>query len=931
MNKKIISIVLSLCVLFSCFAGGSFTSNAVIAEQETSSASTETQNKIQGSAILHCFDWSYNSIKSNLQDIKDAGYTAVQTSPVQPPKDYNSGWTDQSGQWWKLYQPISISIADGNTWLGTKAELKSLCDEAEKMGIKVIVDIVANHMANVSGTGNNMSDISSQVDSTLRNNADYWHINSIWASDSSRYDMTQGSIGQPDLNTGNSYIQQAYKNLLIELIGLGVDGFRFDAAKHIELPTDSDCGSQFWPTVINGSQASTSEEIFYYGEILNSCGTSISNYTEYMSITDNYSGDRALVAANSSNASGLANSSYAKGADASKSVLWAESHDTYMGDSGSAGLKSTKDVSDASIVKAWAIVGSRADSTSLYFARPASTMGSASADTTWKSTAVAEVNKFKNYFDGQTEALSSSGSIAYNERGTSGVVLVNCSGTSTSVSVKANKMKDGTYKDHITGNTFTVSGGQITGQIGSTGVAVVYNEVSSPYASVTPGSQTYDTDTLKLTLNYTNATSGQYSINGGAYQSYTNGQTITIGAGLAYGTVTTVKVKATDGTTTSQEQTYTYTKEEPGKTLKIYFDNSSYNWNTVYVYVYNLNTSESNASWPGVQMQIDSSTGYYYEVPENLENGYAIFTESSDATNNRYPADQEQGLAINSTAKIFKANHVWTDYSEPVPTTVPATTVPITTAPATTAPTTEPVTDPPVADFTVEAKSNIANTVSEIYSTKNDSKITVTYKLKSSQLLSGAQWQLTYDKAKLRLSSSNYDSNGELKVMPVADSVGNVVANLPESGRIKGNFQGSTNAYDFTNESVLVKVDFDILASGSATVNLDVQYITYFKGTAQLVTMVDDSAKTSNYNASASIVLSEPSDTPITKLPGDANLDGNVDIKDAAAIQLSLAKLASEFNEQQKLNADVNEDGEVNIKDAALVQLMLAHLINSYK
>ena len=45
----------------------------------------------------------------------------------------------------------------------------------------------------------------------------------------------------------------------------------------------------------------------------------------------------------------------------------------------------------------------------------------------------------------------------------------------TNVSVKANRMTDGTYKDQITGNTFRVSGGTITGRIGSTGIAVVYN------------------------------------------------------------------------------------------------------------------------------------------------------------------------------------------------------------------------------------------------------------------------------------------------------------------------------------------------------------------------------------------------------------------------------------------------------------------------
>lgn len=696
MNKKIISIVLTVCMLVSCLAVGSFSTQAVTTDvQSVSSGDQGPQAEIQGANILHCFNWSYNSIKANLKAIKDAGYTAVQTSPVQAPKDYSASWTDQNGQWWKLYQPITLSIADGNTWLGTKAELKALCTEAENYDIKVVVDIVANHMGNISGTGNNMSDISTQVESEIRNNSSYWHLNSIWANDGSRYDMTQGSIGEPDLNTGNSYIQNRVKNLLIDCINQGVDGFRFDAAKHIELPTDSGCGSDFWPTVINGSQSSTSQKIFYYGEILNGCGTDISNYTKYMSITDNYTSDSKLVAANSSDASGLAGSSYSKGAAPNKNVLWVESHDTYMGDSGSAGYKNTKNISNTSIVKAWAIVGSRANASSLFFARPASKMGDASSDTTWKSTAVSEVNKFKNYFASESEYLSSSGSVAYNERGTSGVVISKLDGAG-SVSLTAKKMASGTYKDQVSGNIFTVSNGKISGTVGSSGVAVVYNvEEPGPSVTVNPGSSSYKTDTLSVKLNYNNsAKSGWYSIDGGAYKSFTDGQTITIGSGAAYGTVTTLSVKASDGSTTSEPVSYTYTKVDPSATQKIYFDNSSYNWSSVYAYIYSGSTS--NGAWPGTKMTLDSATGYYViEVPEAFAEGNVIFTESETASTNRYPADMEPGLSIGGKTMIFKANHEWSEYTAVQPTTAAPTTQPTTAQPTTAQPTTQPTTAQP--------------------------------------------------------------------------------------------------------------------------------------------------------------------------------------------------------------------------------------------
>ncbi len=715
MNKKIMSMVLTAAMLLSGTAVGSFTTqaktiddNSVSAQNVVSSVGSGDQgpqDSVQGSAVLHCFDWSYNTIKANLAAIKAAGYTAVQTSPVQPAKDYKASWTDQDGQWWKLYQPIDIKIADaGQTWLGSKAELKALCDEAEKYGIKVIADIVVNHMANITDDyGNSANNRSALIPAELRNNNSYWHVNNTWADDNSRWNMTQGSIGQPDLNTGNSYIQQRVKDLLIDCINQGVDGFRFDAAKHIELPTDSGCASNFWPTVINGSQSSTSNDIYYYGEILNGAGTAITNYTKYMSITDTYSGDLSLVSANSKNASGLANSNYSKGAGDSKSVIWVESHDTYMGDSGSAGLKNTKSVSSSTVVKAWAIVGSRANSTALYFARPSATMGAASTDTSWKSTAVAEVNKFKNYFDGESEYLSSSGDVAYNERGTSGVVISKLSGGG-SVSLPAKKMTAGTYKDQVSGSTFTVANGKITGTVGSSGVAVVYNaKPAGPSASVTPGSTSYKTDTYTLTLKYSNATSGQYSIDNGAYTSFTNGQTITIGKGAAYGTVTKVNVKASNASTTSDVATYTYTKVDPAQGQYVYFDNSSYKWSNVYAYIYAPVGEEvvENAKWPGVKMTMDSSGYYSIEVPENLSNGSVIFTESDSATTNRYPADGEEGMQLSGKSMLFGANHSWKEFSHQPATTAPKTTAPVTTAPKTTAPVTTiaPATTTPIGSL----------------------------------------------------------------------------------------------------------------------------------------------------------------------------------------------------------------------------------------
>ena len=474
--RRHISVLLSLVMVLGMLA----VMPAATASADTA-YETYAQDTVQGGAVLHCFNWSYNNIKAALPDIARAGYTAVQTSPVQRPKDYNSSWTDMVNQWWKLYQPLGLSIAaNGTTWFGTKAELTSLCTEAEKYNIKVVVDIVVNHLGNNGTDGGTYDYINSSVESDLKNR-NYYHTNNTRINENSRYNITQYHLGMPDLNTGNSYVQQRAQGLLEECISCGVDGFRFDAAKHIEVPTDSsDFASDFWPNILNGATAYAEqngyEKPFYYGEILGSAGPNfgISNYTGYMAVTDNQTGDRALDKAYWTAADELADANYMKGASAEKSVLWVESHDTYMGNSGSAGFSNTRDITSDVLTKAWAIVGARADSTSLFFARPNEVMGSASTDTTWKSNAVAEINKFKNHFNGTNEYLSSSGKTAYIERGTKGIVISKLDGGGA-VELSVHQMQDGTYKDQITNNIFTVANGKITGAVGSTGVAVVYN------------------------------------------------------------------------------------------------------------------------------------------------------------------------------------------------------------------------------------------------------------------------------------------------------------------------------------------------------------------------------------------------------------------------------------------------------------------------
>ena len=401
MLRKLVSIVAAATLLTSSLAF-SFSVSAAEADVDSSVASEpKIQEKSEDGVILHAFNWSYNSIKENLPQIAAAGYSTVQTSPVTQPKDFGMS-VDVSMQWSKLYQPVSMQIAQ-SSWLGTREELAALCTEADKYGVKIIVDIVANHMANykdpTSGTinKNKLSDEVKTYEPTLYNGySTYFHSETSNASDSSTHLMVQGHVSDcPDLNTGNSTVQSKMLALLKDCIDCGVDGFRFDAAKHIETEKDGSDASSFWANTLDQAKSyykskNGGKELFAYGEILNGIGNrDLSGYTNRMRVTENKYSDNitAGVAKGSTNMASSTN--YQLSGSASKAVVWAESHDTYMGESGSSSYSNTSGITDAQIARAWAIVAARKGSTPLFFARPGSAMmGQAAGDLSYKSTAV---------------------------------------------------------------------------------------------------------------------------------------------------------------------------------------------------------------------------------------------------------------------------------------------------------------------------------------------------------------------------------------------------------------------------------------------------------------------------------------------------------------------------------------------------------------
>lgn len=665
-----------LSASLSAFVSGSFGVQAAESSPTVSANKYKLKDNIQDGVILHCFDWTYNDIKAELPKIAKAGFTSIQTSPAQP---------NGTGTWYWLYQPISFSI--GTNGIGTKAELQSLCDEADKYGIKVIVDVVANHLR---GDHNN-------IDNDLKP-SEYWHTFGGGIDWKNRWQVTHGSIGMPDIATENPFVQQKVCNYVQELKSVGVDGLRWDAAKHIGVPSE---GDDFWKSV-------TQYGLYNYGEILGgpddrSTGNEdiMKEYTDYISVTDSNYGKELRDSFNSGKAPDSSGNWSEKGISNDKLLYWGESHDTW---SNNKDWGFSNEMSQNVIDRAYAVAASRNKVTALYFSRPSSTnkdsikMGE-KGSTHFTSSEVAQINKFHNAMDGKADYYTVSDGCSVITRKDGGAVIVKGSGSGeVSVENGGGYAKPGTYTDAVSGNTFTITSSTISGTIGSSGIAVVYDaEPEGPSASVTPGSTNYNTDELTLTLNCKNAKNAQYSIDDGAFVNYTNGQKITIGTNLAYDTVTTVTVKASDGKTTSDPETYTYTKVDPNAVKVVAYDNSSTKWSKVNAYFWSDDNKEMT-SWPGKKMTDKGNNIFDIEVPDGAK--YVIFNNGDSQTDD---------LRIADGNKIY-SNGSWQNYStvKPTqPTTAPSTTVrpttiatqPTTTQPATTQPaTTQPSTTQPATE-----------------------------------------------------------------------------------------------------------------------------------------------------------------------------------------------------------------------------------------
>lgn len=432
--------------------------------------------------ILHVWSWNFPTIAENMKQIAEAGYTMLQTSPVQEcynpegkiTKIFDGGGPE--GSWYYYYQPTDWKV--GNPILGTREQMKEMMDSAMKYNVKVLVDVLPNH------TAFDIDAVSDEFFEAVGGRDKMYHSNGLVPirdyNDRAQCTL-EGTGALPDVNTENPAFQKYYMEFVNDLLAMGVRGFRYDTAKHIGVhsdPVDTASGvkeNDFWDVAtgrksVKGVKlALPYDSLFVYGEVLQDRNVPEQEYADYFGQTASSYGHVLREALEKGNALDIDLVNWYHQAAPEYLTTWVESHDTYCNAHESAHL------TDDQIRTGWVFLTARQNGVPLFFSRPMNStrdnywgdnvIGARGNDEFFHPEVVA-VNKFRCAMEGQKEDIrqTDNGEVLVVNRGKKGAAVVNISGIANFVDVPTG-LPNGNYRDEVYGKEFKVKNGRLHGLV----------------------------------------------------------------------------------------------------------------------------------------------------------------------------------------------------------------------------------------------------------------------------------------------------------------------------------------------------------------------------------------------------------------------------------------------------------------------------------
>ncbi|MDX6739268.1 carbohydrate-binding module family 20 domain-containing protein [Actinocorallia sp. A-T 12471] len=218
------------------------------------------------------WEWNWDSVSAACTNhLGPAGYGAVQ---VAPPQESVSLPTSDDGvhPWWEVYQPVSYKL---ESRFGTRAEFAAMVTACHAAGVRVYVDAVVNHMAGTNNSyttgyaGTSFSPTGYSYPAVPFGYNDFHHPGSGCPTGGGINDWNNEAqvtgcelLSLSDLRTGDESVRNKIAAYLNDLIGLGVDGFRVDAVKHVSKPDFAAILGKLNNTAAENKRPYVAQEIF---------------------------------------------------------------------------------------------------------------------------------------------------------------------------------------------------------------------------------------------------------------------------------------------------------------------------------------------------------------------------------------------------------------------------------------------------------------------------------------------------------------------------------------------------------------------------------------------------------------------------------------------------------------------------------------------
>ncbi|WBB76040.1 alpha-amylase family glycosyl hydrolase [Micromonospora sp. WMMD1128] len=248
-------------------AGGT----AVVAAATTATPARAATVLNDSEVTANLWEWNWTSIAAACTDhLGPAGYGAVQVAPPQESVSLPNS-PDGVHPWYEVYQPVSYKL---DSRFGNRQQFAAMVTACHAAGVRVYVDAVVNHMAgtnNPAGTrgyaGTEFSGYS--YPAVPYGSGDFHRPGdncptgggiSDWNNEAQVTSCELLSLS--DLYTEKEAVRTKIAGYLNDLIGLGVDGFRVDAVKHVKKDDFAAILGKLSNTVAEGRRPYVAQEIF---------------------------------------------------------------------------------------------------------------------------------------------------------------------------------------------------------------------------------------------------------------------------------------------------------------------------------------------------------------------------------------------------------------------------------------------------------------------------------------------------------------------------------------------------------------------------------------------------------------------------------------------------------------------------------------------